>query len=180
MKRTIWSFGLSSGAIMSAMMLATMPFISQLGFDRGEIIGYTTMVAAFLLVYFGVRSYRDNVLGGSIGFGRALLAGVLIAAVASACYTATWEVIYFTIRPDFGTKYEQYTLDRARAAGKSEAELAKMRADADRFVESYRNPLYNSAITFLEPLPIGLVVALISAGVLRRRPRGGEPALPSA
>ena len=72
MKKTVWTFGLISGAIMSAMMLATIPFMDRIGFDRGAIVGYASMVAAFLLVFFGIRSYRDNVAGGTIGFGRAV------------------------------------------------------------------------------------------------------------
>jgi hypothetical protein len=86
-------------------MLVTIPFQDAIGFDRGEIIGYTSMVLAFLLIFFGVRSYRDNVAGGTVGFGRALAVGALIAAVASLCYVATWEVIYFKLAPDFVTKY---------------------------------------------------------------------------
>ena len=65
------------------------------------IIGYTTMVLAFLLIFFGVRSYRDNVAGGTVRFGRAFAVGALIAVVASLCYVATWEVIYYKFAPDF-------------------------------------------------------------------------------
>ena len=175
MKKTVWTFGLISGAIMSAMMLATIPFMDRIGFDRGAIVGYASMVAAFLLVFFGIRSYRDNVAGGTIGFGRAVAVGLLITAIASACYTATWEVLYFNVMPDFMERYTQYSLDRARADGRSEAELACMRAEAAKFAVSYRNPLFNSAVTFLEPLPVGVLVTLVSAGVLRRRRRDDAP-----
>src|SRR5690348_14319278 len=144
MKRTVWIFGLIAGAIMSSMMLATLPIIDRLGFDKGEIVAYASMIAAFLMIFFGIRSYRDSALGGTIGFGRALVVGLLITCVASACYTATWEVIYFRIMPDFATRYEQYQLDGARAKGMSEAELAKMRAEAESFARSYSNPVYNS------------------------------------
>lgn len=171
MRKTIWTFGLIAGVIMSAMMVATMPFIDRIGYDKGAIVGYTAMVAAFLLVFFGIRSYRDNVRGGTIGFGRAFVVGALITAIASACYAATWEVIYFKYIPDFMTKYEQYALDQARAQGKSEAELAKMRADGEKFNASYQNPVFNFAVTLLEPLPVGLVITLVSAGILRRKRR---------
>lgn len=180
MQKTIWTFGLIAGAIMSVMMVVTMRLLPNIGFDKGEVIGYTAMVAAFLLVFFGVRSYRDNVAKGAIGFGRAFAVGVGIVAVASLCYTATWEVLYYNYLPDFGARYEQYSVDRARARGASETELAKMRLEARQFQESYKNPVYNSAVTFLEPLPVGLVFALISAGVLRRRRRRDGAALATA
>ncbi len=169
MKKTVLTFGLISGAILSAMMLATLPFLDRIGFERGEIIGYTSMVVAFLLIFFGVRSYRDNVAGGTVGFGRAFVVGALIAAVASVCYVATWEVIYFKLAPEFGARYQAHLLDKARKEGESEEDIARKKAEMERFVELYRNPAINAAITFLEPLPVALVVSLVSAGILSRR-----------
>jgi hypothetical protein len=180
MTKTIWTFGLIAGAIMSVMMLVTLPFLDQIGFGRGEVIGYTTMVLAFLLVYFGIRSYRDNVRGGTVGFGRAFVVGALITCIAGACYTATWEVLYFKVVPDFGTKYAQAAIERARAEGKSEAAIAKTSAEMEQFAQSYKNPIYNSAVTFLEPLPVGLVITLVAAGVLSRKRRAGAANLAAA
>ena len=169
MKRIVLVFGLIAGAIMSATMVLAFPFHDALGSDRGVVLGYTSMVLAFLLIFFGVRSYRDNVLGRAIGFGRAFAVGTLIAAVASVCYVATWEVIYFKYAPDFPEQYREHTLAEARAKGSSPDELAKKKARLDRFAELYRNPAYNVAVTFAEPMPVGLVIALVSAGVLSRR-----------
>jgi len=169
MKRIVWTFGLISGAILSVMMAITVPFEDQIGSDRGLIIGYTTMVLSFLLVFFGIRSYRDNVAGGSVSFGRAFSVGILIVVISSLCYVATWEVIYFKFAPDFATKLEAYNLDRARKSAGTPAEVEKKVADMRQFNERYQNPLFNSAITFVEPAPVGLVIALVSAAVLRRR-----------
>lgn len=176
MFRTVLIFGLIAGGIMSAMFLLALPFHDELGFDRGMIVGYASMVAAFLLVYFGVRSYRDNVAGGSISFGRALAVGVLIALIGSTVYVAMWEVIYYnsSIGTEYMEKYQTYSIEKARAAGATPAELDKQLAEMKKFAESYRNPLVNAAITYLEPLPVGLLFALVSAGLLRRRePTGG-------
>ena len=169
MKKIVLTFGLISGVIISAMMLATVPFMDRIGFDRGEIIGYTSMVLAFLLIYFGIRSYRDSVAGGSISFGRAFKVGALIAAVASICYVATWQVVYFKLSPDFLVKLQAHTLESARADGETEAQLAKRRADMEKFARMYQNPAFNAAVTFLEPLPVALVMTLVSAGILSRR-----------
>lgn len=168
MKKTVLTFGLLSGAVISALMLLTVPFADAIGFDRGVIVGYTTMVAAFMLIFFGVRSYRDNVAGGVVGFGRALAVGALIALVSSLCYVATWQVMYYKLMPDFLVKYEAHVIDKARANGESEAAIAQRSADMQKFAEMYQNPAINAAFTILEPLPVGLVIALVSAGVLQR------------
>ena len=169
MQKIVLTFGLIAGAILSAMMLATLPFIDRIGLDRGAVIGYTTMVVAFLMVYFGVRSYRDNVAGGSVSYGRAFKVGLLITAVASVCYVATWQFVYYRLTPDFLDKYAAYAVDKAKKAGATEAQLAATGKEMDEFKEMYKNPLVNVALTLLEPLPVGLVFTLVTAGVLSRR-----------
>jgi len=172
-QRIILVFGGIAGAILSAMLLLTLPFADAIGFDHGAFIGYTTMIAAFLLIYFGVRSYRDNVAVGPLRFGRAFLVGASIATVASLCYVATWELIYFRIAPDYWTKYQAHAMAAARAGGADAATLARKQAELEDFGRMYQNPAFNAAITFLEPMPVALVIALVSAGVLTRR-RGGR------
>ncbi len=169
MQKTVWTFGLISGAIISLLMLLVLPFHDAIGYDRSLVLGYTTMVLAFLLIYFGIRSYRDTVANGSIGFGRALAVGTLIAVISSVCYTATWELIYPRIATDFTAKYQAHEISKAKASGASQAEIDQRAADLKRFSELYKNPVVNAALTFIEPLPVGLVIALVSAGVLRRR-----------
>ncbi len=169
MRKIVVTYGLIAGAILSAMMLATVPFMERIGFDRGAIIGYTTMVAAFLMVFFGVRSYRDNVAGGRISFGRAFKVGLLITAIATVCYVATWQLIYYQFTPDFADKYAAYAIEKARGAGATDAQLAAKVTEMAEFKEMYRNPLVNIGFTFLEPLPVGLLFTLVTAGVLSRK-----------
>src|SRR4051794_20888129 len=111
MKKTVWTFGLISGAIMSAMMLVTVPFHDKIGFDRGMYVGYTSMILAFLLVFFGIRAYRDNVGGGQISFGKAFTIGLCITLISCACYVITWEALYFTVLHDFTDKYAAYAIE---------------------------------------------------------------------
>ncbi len=171
MRKIVLTFGLIAGAILSVMMLLTLPFQDRIGFDRGVVIGYTTMVLAFLMVFFGVRSYRDNVAGGQMTFGRAFTVGIAIVGVATVCYVATWQVVYYRLAPDFMEKYTAHALDKARQSGAGEEELARKAAEMAEFQEMYRNPLVNIAFTSLEPLPVGLVFTLVTAGVLGRRRR---------
>lgn len=176
MKKIVLTFGLISGAILAGTFAITLPFHDAIGFDNGMVIGYTSMVLAFLLVFFGVRAYRDQVGGGTVSFGRAFSVGLLIAVVGSLCYVASWELIMIRFAPDYMTKYSAHIIEKERAAGASEAAIAAKQAELDKFTEMYKNPLINSAMTFCEPMPVGLIVALVSAGVLsRRRKPGGAP-----
>lgn len=169
MKKIVLTFGLIAGLLLAGMMLVTMVFHDEINPDHGMLLGYTTMVLSFLLIYFGVRSYRDNVAGGRVGFGRAFTVGILIGAIASACYVAAWEVYFFNFAPDFLTKYQARELTQARERGESEAALAERKAGMDNLARMYQNPAINSAMTFMEPFPVALVISLVSAGVLSRR-----------
>ena len=185
MKKTVLTFGLISGAILSLMMLATLPFLDKIGFDKGEVIGYTTMVLSFLLVFFGIRFYRENIGGGTITFGRAFTVGILITFIACACYVVTWEIIYFKLAPGFAEKYTTYAVEKLRASGASQQVIDAKMQEMNSMKVLLDNPLFNAAITFLEPFPVGLIISLISAAILRRRkPKNreqvvGEP-LPSS
>ena len=171
MRKIVLTFGLIAGAILSAMMFIALAFQDQIGFDKSAVIGYTTMVLAFLMVFFGVRSYRDNVAGGSVTFGRALIVGLMITAVASACYVATWQLIYYKLAPDFNDKYAAYTVEKAKKSGATESQIAAKTKEMKEFTEMYKNPLVNIALTFLEPLPVGILFTLVAAGVLSRKRR---------
>jgi hypothetical protein len=164
-------FGLLSGLVLSLMMLLTIPFHDRIGFDNAMFVGYTTMILAAIFVYFGVRSYRDNVNGGTITFGRALVTGLLISMIATVMYVATWEIFKDKIAPNYMEKYEAHMVEKAKASGKSQAEIDKEIADLKKYAEMTRNPLVESAFVFLEPLPVALLASLLSAGVLRRKRR---------
>ena len=171
MKKIVLTFGLISGGILAAMMYATLPFMEQIGFDNGQLIGYTTMVLAFLLIFFGIRSYRDTIGNGYITFGRGFKVGILITLIACLCYTVAWEILYFNFIPDFGDKYTQYLIEKSRASGASPEEIANEVAKMERFKEIFKNPLYNFLIVFfVEPLPVGLIMTVLSALILKKRP----------
>ena len=169
MKKTVLTFGLISGAMMSLMMLAIVVFIDRIGMDKGMVIGYTEMLLSFLLVFFGIRSYRENVGGGQISFGRAFAVGILIMVISCIFYVITWQILYSKFLPDFMEKYTNYTLEQLRASGASQAVIDAKAEEMRNFKTLYQNPLFRAAVTFLEPLPIGLPVTLISAFILRRK-----------
>jgi hypothetical protein len=169
MKKVVVTFGLISGVMSSLMMLLTVPFMDRIGFDRGVFFGYTAIVLSFLLVFFGIRSYRENVAGGTLTFGRGFQVGILITLISCAFYVATWQLIYFKLAPEFFEKYQAYAIEQARASGASEQEIQATARQMQQFKAWYDNPLINAAITFVEPFPVGLAVTLISAAVLRRK-----------
>ena len=169
MKKTVLTFGIISGLILSVIMIATIPFMHKLGSDKGYIIGYTTMVLAGLLVFFGIRSYRDNVSSGRITFARGFVVGILITLIACFFYVGTWEVMYRNFMPDFAEKYAAQMVQHAKASGASQQKIDETTRAAEQFARNYHNPAYNIAMTFLEVFPVFLLITLLSAAILRRK-----------
>jgi hypothetical protein len=169
MKKTVLTFGLISGAMMAAMMLATVPFVHRIGFAKGMIVGYTTMVVAFLMVFFGIRSYRDNLGQGKITFGKGFSVGILITLITSIFYVATWLFIYYQLMPDFCDRMIQYTIESAKASGVSQQMLDEQIRELNGLKAMLANPFINAALTFIEPFPVGLIITLVSAAILRKK-----------
>ena len=169
MKKTVLTFGLLSGLVSASMMFVTMLFVEDIGFDKGVIVGYTAITLSLLFVYFGVRSYRDNQLGGKITFGRAFSAGILITLISGLFYVAAWEFGSRRFFPDFSDKYAAFVMEEARAAGADQATLdAKSKEVAD-MRRMMADPILEPMMIFMEPLPVGLLVTLVSAAVLRKK-----------
>ncbi len=169
MKKAVLTFGLIAGVMISVLMDGSLLVAHKIGSGHSMALGYTMMVASFLLIYFGVRSYRDNTLGGQISFGRAFACGLLIAVITTVCYVATWEVLYFNFMPHFMDSYFAAQIQRVQASGLDPAATAVRVAAIERSQQLYQNPFVNMAYTFIEPLPVGLLIALLSAALLRRK-----------
>jgi len=169
MKKTVLVFGVLSGLVSAALMFATLPFLEKIGYDKGLIVGYTGIVLSLLFVYFGVRSYRDNKLAGKIAFGRAFGVGLLITLISCVFYVVSWQILSRNFMPDFADQYGARVIADARKAGASEAALAKTTAEMADMKKMMNDPIIGSAMVFIEPFPVGLLVTLISAAVLRKK-----------
>lgn len=173
MKKTVLTFGLISGAVVAALMWIMMAGWKSglVNFDNGEIVGYTTMIVALSMVFFGVKSYRDN-NGGKISFWKGLQVGILISLISAVCYGLSWEVYYQTSGGAVMEHMEQYTthyIEKMKEKGASADEIEATSKQMASIAEMYKNPAIRFAMTLMEILPIGIIVTLISAGLLRRK-----------
>ncbi len=178
MKKTVLTFGLISGVVISVLMGGSLLLADKIGMGHSMVLGYTIMVASFAFIYFGIRSYRDNTLGGQISFGRAFACGILITLITTACYVVMWEILYFNFMPHFMDSYFAAQIQKVQAAGLDAAATAAQVAAIKHSQELYQNPLVNIAYTLMEPLPVGLLITLISAAVLRSK--SSTPRSPAA
>ena len=175
MKKIIFTCGLIGGAISTIGYLYSMISGHQVGWDWSMVFGYASMLLAFSLIFVGIRQYRDRHLGGTIKFGKAFLVGLYITLVASSVYVLVWLFYYYNFAPDFMEEYSTHYLEKMRAAGASAAEIEAATKEMASFGEMYKNPLFNALITYTEILPVGLLVSLVAAAILKRKTARVEP-----
>ena len=170
MKKTVITFGLISGVIIVTLMFATIPLQNNEALrGTGELIGYTTMVISLSMIFFGIKSYRDRILNGVITFGRGLQVGLLITIIASLSYGVGWEVYLKLIAPNFMENYASFALQRAQESGMPAAEFNALREQMEMYREMYKNPVIRFGMTLMEIVPVGVLISLIAAGLLRKK-----------
>lgn len=163
-------YGILAGIILAVVMAVSMViYFNNPDIEHSAVIGYTSMLVAFSMMYIGIRNYRDKANGGVITFLKALQIGALIALIGATFYVVTWLVIYYGFIPDFFDQYIALCLHQAQLAGASAAEIAAQTKEMAEFREMYQNPFFVVLFTYFEVLPLGLVVALLSAVILRRK-----------
>jgi Protein of unknown function (DUF4199) len=170
MKPFIIKYGCISGIILATMMLVTALLSDKIGFGYGMYIGYGTMIIGFMPLFWGMKGYRETVGSGSLTFGRAFALGMGIMLVATVWYVVAWMVVNKTLMPDFMDKYAAYSLESMKKSGATQAQLDAAAQQMAVFKEQYKNPLVMAAYTFLEPLPVGVLLALVGAFLAKRKP----------
>lgn len=171
MKKNIFIYGLIIGVILVINLLYMVHLCySNPDFTSNDVLGYAAMIVVFSLIFFGVRNYRNKVNSGYITFSKAFKIGVLITLVASTMYVVVWLFFYYLVVPDFLDKYISHVLKEATHKGATAIELANTSKEMEQFKEMYKNPFFVVLITYLEVLPVGLIIALISSLILKRKP----------
>jgi hypothetical protein len=172
MKKTVWICGVIAGLICSSWFYFAMASGAwdKNDFEMGMVYGYATMLLAFSLIFVAISMYRKQ-LGGYIKFGKAFLVGLYVTLIASTIYVLSWLVYYYNFAPDFMDQYASYMIEQARASGKSQAQIDAQIAEMKPMTEMYKNPVYVILFTYMEILPVGLLLSLVAALILKRKPR---------
>ncbi len=169
MKKDVIKYGLIGGAIVSLFMVFTIPFMdADTDMGNSELLGYATMIVALSTIFIGVRSYRNNQLEGYISFGKAFLTGLYIAVIASTLYVITWMILSHFFLPDFMDTYINNMVEQMKESGSSQAEIEAYLGEMNEWGELYKNPFFKILITYMEILPVGLLISLLTALTLKK------------
>lgn len=172
MKKIVIVSGLIAGLILAIVMFTSL-YLFDDHFSYGMLIGYSSMLLAFSLIFVAVKTWRDKYNNGIISFGKAFKIGLFISLIASSMYVLAWTIEYYFFIPDFMDQYTAHIINKAKADGASAAEILKQTTDMARFKEMYKNPVMMALLTYTEVLPVGLLISLICAFILRRKTRPG-------
>ncbi|HVS97279.1 MAG TPA: DUF4199 domain-containing protein [Puia sp.] len=170
MKRNILVFGLVSGAILAAFILS-IGIVSKIyhGHSDNAVVGYSAMVIAFSFIFVGIKNFRDKYNRGIVGFGQAFLVGLGISLIGSTLYVGSWLIEYYCFMPDFMDKYSAALIEKAQHSGLSPDALQRRLDSINSMARMYKNPVMVILFTYLEVLPVGIVISLIASLILKRK-----------
>ena len=173
--KSAFRYGLIGGLIMNLSWWLSYTFFKEemesFNFENGELLGYLIMILAMSTVFIGIRNYRNAQLEGYIGFGQAFKVGLHIVLVASVVYVVGWMIYYYTMIPDFTDRYMAHEIEKIQSSGQSQETIESQIAEVKSFSDMYKNPLIMAGITFLEIFPLGLIISLLSALILKKKPK---------
>lgn len=170
MKKIIIVCGLISGLIVTAVMLVSMTMCGQdINYENGMIYGFGSMILAFSLIFVGIKNYRDKYNNGVISFGKAFKIGFFISLIASTMYVIAWAIDYNFFIPDFMDKYAALSIEKLKAAKASTEDINNQAKEMADMKVMYKNPFFFIVMTYAEILPVGLLITLISAAILKRK-----------
>lgn len=165
MKNIALKYGAIAGVVIIGTMILSIVLASEGG--TSEIFGYTVMLLALSLIFIGIKRYRDFDHGGLIRFGPAFLMGLAITLVAGVIYVGAWEVYLAATDHAFIDDYVAASIDKVKADGVTGAALEEKIVEMEKMKAQYGKPWFRLPMTFLEIFPVGLLISLISAGLLR-------------
>jgi hypothetical protein len=178
MKKNVITFGLISGLIISVFMAVSVGICIRTGkFEGSMVIGYAAMIVAFSFVFIGIKNYRDKYNNGLITFGKAFKTGFYIALIASTMYVIVWVISYYCFFPDFMDRYCESVINGLKEKGVSEDAINKQMTEMSTYKEMYKNPLFVILLTYAEILPLGIIITLISALILKKKNNNIEPGI---
>jgi Protein of unknown function (DUF4199) len=169
MFRNILIHGLIAGLVVGGISFAMFTAMGDdHDFENGMVIGYATMLVALSAVFVGIKRYRDRELGGVIRFWPAFGMGVAMSVIAGILYTLSWEASQAVTGGDFMGAYTTFVLEQARARGESAEAIARLSAEMAEFKVMYAKPWFRLPMVFSEIFPVGVLVSLVSAALLRK------------
>jgi hypothetical protein len=178
MKKNVIVFGLTSGLIVSTLMIIGMAWCYKSGnHDGNMILGYASMLLAFSLIFVGIKNYRDKYNNGVISFGKAFKIGLYISLIASTMYVLAWLIDYYLFMPDFMDKYAAHEMEKAQSSGASAADIAAQVKEISSMKSMYSSFIWVVLFTYLEILPVGLIVSVITALILKRKAKNANVAV---
>jgi NADH:ubiquinone oxidoreductase subunit K len=175
MKRNVLVYGLISGICVATFMVASIAYCyNKDSFEGSMLLGYAAMLLSFSLIFVGVKNYRDKFNGGVITFGKAFMMSLYMALIASTLYVVGWMIAYYNFFPDFIDKLAAYQLSSTKTSQMSAEQITAVRQQIDMFREWYSSWIGVAGATYMEILPVGLLVSIITALVLKRKKPKGD------
>jgi hypothetical protein len=159
-----WKANLVNGLILGLIGIVYTMVFYFLDMTFNKVQGYMFFVLLIVILFFLVKSYRDNYRYGFITFGQALGAGMIIFlyyAIISAVFTY---ILYAIIDPNLMDKQLAFTEELMQKKGVPQEALDLSMSMQRKIMK----PAIMAPISIFGNMFYGLILSLIIAAFVRK------------
>ena len=117
-KVNVWKANLSNGLILgfAGVVFTLVIYFLDLTFNKS--VGYIFFLLAIFLLYYFIKSYRENYMHGNITYGQSVGAGVIIFLYYSVIAAVFTYILYKVIDTGLTDKLLAFVEEQTRKGGK--------------------------------------------------------------
>jgi hypothetical protein len=168
MNKITLRYGIYGAIVIVAVLLPEIfIFRNDPHWELQEVIGYATIVASLIFVFFGIRRWRDKENAGQLGFWKGIGIGSLISLFPSIAFGLLSVIEIRFLDPEFNDKYYAYYIEKVKQSTPPEQQEAAIKSINDA-KEMFSSPLVQFFVMFLTVFVIGFIISIISTLILKR------------
>jgi len=103
-KVNVWKANLTNGLILALAGIAFSLVMFFFDLSLNKTVGYINIPIQLVLLYFLLKSYRDNFMHGQITYGQSVGAGVVIFVYYAIIMAVFTYLLFTVIDPGFSKK----------------------------------------------------------------------------
>jgi len=160
-----WKANLTNGVILASIGILYSLVLYFLDKTADKSLGYVSIVIQFVVLFFLLKSYRDNFMHGQITYGQSVGAGVIISLYNAIAVSLFTYILYTYIDPGLVTKQLAIAEEGMRAkGGLSESQIDT----AMQFTAKFMKPAVLAITGVFVGVFFGTIISMILSIFIKR------------
>lgn len=172
-KVSVWKSNLTNGLILGLIGIVYSLVMYFLDLSTNKTLGYIFFVIQIVVMFFLVKSYRDNYMHGMITFGQAVGAGVVICLIYAIIMAVFSYILYAFIDTGLTAKLIAISEEAGLKKGYTQEQVDL----GMKFTRKIMTPAFISIMSIVSNMFFGTIFSLLVAIFVKKE---GNPLIDSS